>query len=506
MQDLSMAMLGYSGIPQETRLMFRTFSQLPDVQLTGLLSEFGPGNTRFANTKRAATKQRNIYNSSLFLIGISGVQTAQPRGRLARVRRVFTLYREWFERFKIAPLDFDALDDAIWRLYFQKSLDPADRENILSQKFAMTNLNLWTFLRRSQLPRYMPPKLNTRGYDFLVTPQPRAMTVSSGTQHIARFHDAIPLTDADMFDNPDVVRNAFDMIRYADPRTIFSCVSEPSEETLLRMFPHLKGRTTTIPNVLPTTSPETTGSIPISEIIRARSSSAGWGSESERTKLRETAQGRLSAAKPFRYILAVSTLEPRKNFTTVVRAWERVRYQNDAELKLIIVGRPGWRYESTLAAMRPRIMEGSLLHLEDVPAVELQALYANAECLVSPSFAEGFGYPPLEAMQCGTPAIVSDIAAHRWSMGDGVLYADPYSVPDIARKIVQLAVADDRETLRRDLRARAARQQARYEPGVVGDQWAQLFARLKRGEAPVSTLTRPLAAPTVSGGELAAAE
>lgn len=506
LQDLSMAMLGYSGIPQETRLMFRTFSRMPEIDLTGLLSEFGPGNTRFVSTKKADDKQRSIFNGSLFLIGISGIQTSRPGGRLGRVRRLFTLYREFFERYRIAPLDFDALDDAIWRLYFQKSLDPADRESIVSQKFSLTNLNLWTFQRRAQAPGYLTPTLDTRGYDFLITPQPRAMKVSPGTRHIARFHDAIPLTDADMFDNLDVVRNAFNMIHHATPQTVFSCVSEASEDVLLRLFPKLRGRTTTIPNVLPQSVIEGARTVPIAEIVRARSSAAGFAKDEDRSKVREIAPGETIGKTPFRYILAVSTIEPRKNFTTIVRAWERVRYQHDANLKLVIVGRPGWRFESTLAAMRPRIQEGSLLHLEDVPAVELQALYANAECLVSPSFAEGFGYPPLEAMQCGTPAIVSDIPAHRWAMGDAVLYADPYSVPDIAKKIVQLAVAEDRETLRRELRTKAARQQARYTPDVVGGQWLDLLGRLKRGEGPVSALTRTTPAHTVGGAELAAAE
>jgi glycosyltransferase involved in cell wall biosynthesis len=280
------------------------------------------------------------------------------------------------------------------------------------------------------------------------------------------------------------------MVYRSSPTAIFSCVSQPSEEALLRIFPQLKGRTTTIPNALPEVTPANAKILPVTEIVRARASSAGWGNEDERSSLRKAALGKLSSDEPLRYILAVSTIEPRKNFTSVVRAWERVRYQNDTDVKLVVVGRPGWRFEPTLAAMRPRILEGSLLHLQDVTNVELQALYANAECLVSPSFAEGFGFPPLEAMQWGTPAIVSDIPAHRWALGDAALFIDPYSVPDIARKITQLVVADDRETLRRELQAKAARTLARYAPDRVGEQWAELFAQLKRGEGPVSSGAR----------------
>jgi glycosyltransferase involved in cell wall biosynthesis len=507
LQDLSMGMLGYSGIPQDTRLMFKTFSRLQDVDVTGLLSEMGPGFTRRVSTKRMPLKQRGVFNGSMFLLGVSGVETDRTGGgRLARLKRRVMAMVEPLQTHGVAQLDFDSLDDAIWRLFFDKTLEATDREHILAQKFALTNLNFVSFLRRFQSQVFTSPKLDTRGYDFLVTSEPRPIRVSPGTRHIARFHDAIPITDADMFDSVDVLNTAFGMVYRSSPTAIFSCVSQPSEEALLRIFPQLKGRTTTIPNALPEIAHPDGGVLPVTEIVRARSSSVSFGNDEERTTLREAALGTLSPDKPFRYILAVSTIEPRKNFTSLVRAWERVRYQHDPDVKLIIVGRPGWRFEPTLAAMRPRILEGSLLHLQDVATVELQALYSQAECLVSPSFSEGFGFPPLEAMQWGTPAIVSDIPAHRWVLGDAALYVDPYSVPDIARKIAQLVVADDRENLRRELRAKATRVLARYAPDVVGQQWAELFARLKRGETPASGLASANTRPLMASGELAAAE
>lgn len=506
LQDLSMGMLGYSGIPQDTRLMFKTFSRLREVDITGLLSEMGPGFTRRISTKQMAAKQRGVFNGSMFLLGVSGVETDRMSGgRLARLKRALLSTWEPLQTYGVAPLNFDSLDDAIWRLFFDKTLDAGDREQILAQKFALTNLNFVTFLRRLQSHMFTPPKLDTRGYDFLVTSEPRPIRVSTGTCHIARFHDAIPITDADMFDSVDVLNTAFGMVYRSSPTAIFSCVSQPSEEALLRIFPRLEGRTTTIPNALPEVKPANACLLPVREIVRARASNAGWGNDEERTVLREAALGQLYTDKPLRYVLAVSTIEPRKNFTSVVRAWERVRYQNDIDLKLIIVGRSGWRFEPTLAAMRPRILEGSLLHLQDVPTVELQALYSNAECLVSPSFSEGFGFPPLEAMQWGTPAIVSDIPAHRWALGDAALFIDPYSVPDIARKISQLVVAEDRETLRRALRAKSARVLSRYSPDCVGEQWAGLFSRLKRGEGPAAKL-QPPASPATINEEFAAAE
>lgn len=494
-----MGMLGYSGIPQDARLMFKTFSRLSNVDVTGLLSEMGPGFTQRARTGKFDARQEEVLNGSIFLLGVSGIQTDHAHTRLARYKRRLRMLREPLQRYGVAPLKYHSLDDAIWRLYFEKTLDAADRAHILKQNFALTNLNFVTFLQRLRAPVFLAPKLDTNGYDFLVTSEPRPIKVSPGTRHIARFHDAIPITDADMFDSVDVVNAAFNMVRRSSPEAIFACVSLPSEEALLRIFPQVRGRTVTIPNALPEIPKDNGKALPIIEIVRTRVSNSSWGGDSERAALRKDALGQLKAGKPFRYILAVSTIEPRKNFSSVVRAWERVRYQHDPDLKLVIVGRPGWRFDSTLAAMRPRILEGSLLHLQDVSSVELQALYAQAECLVSPSFSEGFGFPPLEAMQWGTPAIVSDIPAHRWAMGDAVLYVDPYSVPDIAKKIVQLVVADEREALKRELSAKAKGQLARYAPSRVGEQWAELFERLKHGgpQQPAAPAASPAAATTL---------
>lgn len=491
LQDLSLAMLGYSGIPQDTRLMFKTFSRLPGIEVTGLLAEMGPGFTRKASTRKLKQKQQDVFNSSMFLLGVSGIETDRQGGRFARVKRLISGLREPFGSFGVAPIDFRSLDDAIWRLYFEKTLDAADKSAVLAQKFALTNLSFWAFQRRLQARMFSPLKLDTRGYDFLVTSEPRPLQLSPGTRHIARFHDAIPLTDADTCDNFDVVRTAFNMIYRSPPKSYYCCVSKPSEDVLLQIFPKLKGRTTTIPNALPELPDDVGGMPPVSEILRVRRSELAPVEKAEAKPDLPGIARMKPEASDMRYIMAVSTIEPRKNFVAIVRAWERVRYQHDPNLKLVIVGRPGWRFEPSLAAMRPRILEGNLIHLQDVPSMELRSLYAGAECLVFPSYAEGFGFPPLESLQCGTPVVVSDIATHRWSLGDAALYVDPYSVSDIADKIVQLVVAQDRETTRHRLLQRAQYQLSRYTPDAVGQQWNELFADLKRGGKPAAGRSNP---------------
>jgi glycosyltransferase involved in cell wall biosynthesis len=223
--------------------------------------------------------------------------------------------------------------------------------------------------------------------------------------------------------------------------------------------------------------------IGLHDIAKVRLSGAALGE-----KALGSVSGRILAAAKLedrpRYILGLSTLEPRKNFEGLIRAWERVRYQHAPDLKLVIVGRPGWRYERILDAIRPHLLTGDLLHLQDVPLLEVQALYRQAACFVFPSFAEGFGFPAMEALQCGTPIVVSDIPTHHWVCGDAALYCDPYDAQDIAEKICQLIVGDGAPATRAALLRAAPPVLRRYSMDTVAGQWDELFGRLKRGEPP----------------------
>jgi glycosyltransferase involved in cell wall biosynthesis len=103
----------------------------------------------------------------------------------------------------------------------------------------------------------------------------------------------------------------------------------------------------------------------------------------------------------------------------------------------------------------------------------------QASCFAFPSFNEGFGLPPLEALQLGTPVVVSDIPVFRWIFDDGALYCDPYDVADIADQIERLTVAPGRDALRADLLARRDHIIDRFRPATVSGQWAALLDRLR---------------------------
>ncbi len=144
------------------------------------------------------------------------------------------------------------------------------------------------------------------------------------------------------------------------------------------------------------------------------------------------------------YILFVGTLQPRKNIIRLIEAFSRLK--NDPEL--VIIGKKGWLYEDILEAPRKFSVEDRVKFLDFIPNSELPAFYKNAICFVLPSLYEGFGLPVLEAMRYGCPVIVSNVSSLPEVGGDAVLYVDPLSADDIAKKL-ELLVGD--EDLRKKL-------------------------------------------------------
>jgi hypothetical protein len=179
------------------------------------------------------------------------------------------------------------------------------------------------------------------------------------------------------------------------------------------------------------------------------------------------------------YLIMVSTIEPRKNHIALVRAFESLLARHRTDLRLLVVGSIGWKAKSILQAMKPLIRRGRILHLTEVPLNELRVLYSHAVASVFPSFYEGFGYPPLESMCCDTPAIVSEVSAHRWVYGEAAYYCDPYRVDSIAQAITQVCLRSNPD-LRAELIDHGRRRVARYRAPAVALQWRALLEELSR--------------------------
>lgn len=129
-------------------------------------------------------------------------------------------------------------------------------------------------------------------------------------------------------------------------------------------------------------------------------------------KITETKK-RLGLDRP--YILSVGTLEPRKNYTFLVDAFEKLGRD---DVDLVIAGMPGWQCEPILQKIATTPRASQIKYLKYVADTDLAALYAGAEVFALASLYEGFGFPPLEAMLCGTPVVSSNGGSLPEVLGD----------------------------------------------------------------------------------------
>jgi len=160
---------------------------------------------------------------------------------------------------------------------------------------------------------------------------------------------------------------------------------------------------------------------------------------------------------PTKYILYVGTIEPRKNVGRLLDAFARVRGRL-VDVQLVLVGRQGWT-DDVGGEIQRRGLASRVLHLSAVTAEELPAVYRGAEFLAYPSLYEGFGLPPLEAMQSGTPVLTSNSSSLPEVVGDAALLVDPHLVEAIAAALVRLS---SDASLRAELRARGLKRAALF--------------------------------------------
>lgn len=140
------------------------------------------------------------------------------------------------------------------------------------------------------------------------------------------------------------------------------------------------------------------------------------------------------------YLLAVGSVQPRKNLLRLLRAYVLLREQQPSfQLQLVIVGRQLWLYKEVLREIKQQNFAMDVIVTGYASDEDLPALYRSAVALVYPSLFEGFGLPPLEAMACGTPVITSNCSSLPEVVGKAALLVNPYETADITQTIWKLA-------------------------------------------------------------------
>jgi len=265
---------------------------------------------------------------------------------------------------------------------------------------------------------------------------------------VVTVHDAVPM------DHPEWLnRNFARWYRFMLPRLIHSArhvisVSEFNKRRILESVDVAETKITVIPNGV--------------------SDSFNPDQAAKQSSMRQA----LSIPEG-RYVLTVSSLEPRKNLASVLTAWKRALPLLPDDFHLLVVGAANLR---VFASGGPSDQPDRVLHLGHLDGENLEILYAAAECFVYLSLYEGFGLPPLEAMASGTPVIVSDIEVMNEVVGDSGLKVKPLDITEIAKAIHLLS--HDAE-LRSQLAASGLQQASQFSWRKTAEQTQELLTQFE---------------------------
>ncbi len=178
-------------------------------------------------------------------------------------------------------------------------------------------------------------------------------------------------------------------------------------------------------------------------------------------------------------VLGVGTMEPRKNHIGLIKAFYQAQKQKKGPAMLAIAGGKGWLYEETQQVVADLKLEKKVRFLGHVSDLELVSLYSMADVFAFPSFFEGFGVPPLEAMACGAPVITSNTSALPEVTGDAALLVDPHDIGALANAITRLL---ENEQLREELRQKGYERVQHYTWSTSASKMLAIYQKLYNGE------------------------
>lgn len=489
--ELRPALEGFAGIPQETRLLFSAFRDFDGIETTGLIGHY---RLPLSNSIKKGKKYNDeSIHKMINTLSRHVISHKTPARRnivdkllwLSRKRRDFLLLRLatfWGMKQKISDFNPEGFEDFIWSALFSKTLPASEFEKILTSRFAIlrppysdmhrVGMRIGTFLRH--------PKVATDDYDIFLSQTPFPGRLPARTQLVVRYHDAIPIYLPHTI--PDTrfhQRSHYLALRANQKSAHFACTSEATRQDLLRVFPRLEKRATVIHDMVSHSYfKESVPRARIAEIIRSRierTTEPSFLTSREKMNF----YSRMTDPQSLRYLVMVSTIEPRKNHGRLIGAWEIVRSRFDPDLKLVIVGKPGWDCDRVLEAMKSWQERGQLFNLSAVPAADLRVLYNGAEAVVCPSVAEGFDLSGIEAMLCGGAVAASDIPVHREVYEEACEYFNPYSTVATADAIERV-IHPDRKDERRALVKKGAKFAQRYKRENIAPKWREFLDGLGR--------------------------
>jgi glycosyltransferase involved in cell wall biosynthesis len=504
--EMRPALEGFAGIPQEVRLLFRGLRTIESVDVEGMLQT---SHRRLA--RGTPSEEKGFFWKRL--------SPARRYGRYSNViismmekpyRNFLEVALDWLQKrseslalqislntnigkIKLSRFESRSFEDFTWRTLFAKTLPASDfslvapaNHRICSVPWnTMHTVGLGTLNWRTT-PKY--PRLDTHGFDIFIGQTPYPARISESTAMVIRYHDAIPVFMPHTISDKSLhqATHFYALMSNVRSGAWFACVSEATRQDLLRLFPEAAERSVTIHNMVShhyflEDSPFER----VPGIIRARlygfdpdAKDLGLAPKFLTLREQENFYKHRLYTNNFKYLLVVSTVEPRKNHIRLLAAWEVIKAEIDPDLKLVVVGTLGWDYKQIMKGFKVWIDRGELFMLNAVPAPDLRVLYRHAAATVCPSLGEGFDFSGVEAMRCGGLVVASDIPVHREIYEDAAEYFDPYSTISAVNALKKVLHEPDSPQVQERLRQRGEEVSSRYLPEKILPQWEQFLQRV----------------------------
>lgn len=453
LMDLHPCFDGFAGIPQDARLTFGLLADSDQYEVAGHLFDKDYGTSGFV-WKNHSELADQINQMSEYIIGLGTSDRRYDYG-MSKNRAIQSILKA-YSKFKwgrifvrnlisrgifqpdetLHEIDSNFFHDYLWRTIFEKSLTADKKPDVIKAKFYGGSMSRAYMCRVIKNDR-RAPFLDTTGWDIYISQTPFPGKISGNTKNVIRFHDAVPIL------NPTTIHNPFDhhqtvakSLRLNAENSHFVCNSSATREQLLTLYPKLEDRAHVVHCCVPDIfRPSARNSVCDIVARCANTRMIGVTGFSETTKYKAFVEERFNDD----YLIAVGTIEPRKNYRSIIDGWSQFRKSSGRDIKLVIVGSEGWGEEKLKDQFITHSHKGDLFILSNANLNELIELYSNAKACIVASYTEGFSYSGIESMRCNTPVIASDIPVHREVYGEHAIYFDPYSQDKLSTAIAKIA-------------------------------------------------------------------
>ncbi|MDV4149511.1 glycosyltransferase family 1 protein [Clostridium sp. AL.422] len=175
------------------------------------------------------------------------------------------------------------------------------------------------------------------------------------------------------------------------------------------------------------------------------------------------------------FILYVGGFSPRKNIVGLIEAFSLLSKGVKKNLKLVITGKKGISYNIYKKRAIDLHIENDVIFTDFIPLEKLPIFYNASKLLAYPSFYEGFGLPPLEAMACGTPVISSNVTSLSEVCSESALLINPYNIDELKNSI-ETVLKDD--LLRKEMIKKGLMQSSKYSWNITAESTVQAYEKI----------------------------